>query len=85
MGRQGGGLQLGKKCAGPSLIKATLGISPSGGPREEGLGFRAECSTLYQNAIKLILIMLIITHRIAATLGRCDSVWNAGVVATLTP
>lgn len=80
-----GGLQLGKERAGPSLIKATLVISPSGGPREEGLGFRAGCSTLYQNAIKLIPIMLIITHRIAGTLGRCDSVWNAGVAATLTP
>lgn len=74
-----------KEHASPSLIKATLVISPSGGPREEGLGFRAGCNTLYQNAIKLIPIMLIITHRIAGTLGRCDSVWNAGVAATLTP
>lgn len=78
-------LQLGKERASLSLIKAPLGISPSGGPREEGLGFRAGRSTLYQNAIKLIPIMLIITHRIAGTLGRCDSVWNAGVAATLTP
>lgn len=66
-------LQLGKERASLSLIKAPLGISLDG-PREEGLGFRAGRSTLYQNAIKLIPIMLIITYRIAGTLGRCDSV-----------